>query len=130
MSGYDLRCIDGTDIDFSVELITGIDEKKQAALSRILNAVSYDDAAYGVDLFQELGALGDSGYAQSLGLRCSAAIMNDTRFASAQATKATQSTTQGVSSVSLSFLIETEDGETFSLSTLISNGTVRLLENA
>lgn len=116
---------DGTDIDFSRDaLVSGVDEYRQAALSRISNEVSYTNADYGIDLVQELG---QTGSADTIGIRASSAIMNDERFASATLTRSSTRRTGDVVEVSLSFDVEAEDGTEFSLDVLVANGEVVLV---
>lgn len=124
----DIPSIDGTDIDFSGEWVEGLAELKMAARDRILNAITFDDLAFGEDLFQSLGRLGDATYAQTLGLRCSNAIMNDQRFVSVDAKTPTQTPERGTFSVALAFDVEAEEGETFSLEVLIADGVVKFLD--
>lgn len=128
MSGIDLPLTSaGDDIDFGRDTVTGLPEYRDAALLRITNDVTYDDLDYGLDVTGELGKLTDIGYEQSLGLRCCAAIQNDTRFVSATVTNSTRTTVDETLYVSLSFEVEVVDGTTFSLSVLVANGEVRLV---
>jgi hypothetical protein len=117
--------LDGSDIDFSKDaLISGVDEYRQAALSRISNEVSYTDADYGLDLVQEIGTTGG---VDTIGIRASSAIMNDARFLSATLTKSTVTQTGDVSSVELSFDVVAQDGTELSLDVLVANGEVVLV---
>lgn len=116
---------DGSDIDFTRDvLITGVDEYRQAALSRISNEVTYTDGDYGIDLAQELGKTGGI---DTIGIRASSAIMNDERFASATLTRSSVRQTGDVAKVSLSFEVVVEDGTEFSLDVLVANGEVVLV---
>jgi hypothetical protein len=118
----------GNDIEFSRDTVSGLDEYRQAALLRITNDVTYTDNDYGIDIAGELGSLGGSNYAQLLGLRCSSAILNDNRFATARATRATQTAIGGNWQIALAFEVVVGDGTTFDLAVLVANGTVKLLE--
>jgi hypothetical protein len=119
---------DGTDIDFGRDLVSGAEEYRNAALLRITNAVTYDDLAYGLALVDELGKLADSNYAQTLGLRCCAAIQNDERFITATVDGTPTVARDGATvSISIKFIVEVGDGETFSLAALVANGEVRLV---
>lgn len=116
---------DGSDIDFARDaLVSGIEEYRQAALSRISNEVSYTNPAYGIDLAQELG---QTGGVDTIGIRASSAIMNDERFASATLTRSSTRKIGDVVDVSLSFDVEAEDGTAFSLDVLVANGEVVLV---
>ena len=116
---------DGLDIDFSRELITGLDEYRQAAFSRISNEVTYTNGDYGMDMALELGTTGREG---SLGIRASAAIMNDTRFTEAKLTNQTRTQDGDTVAISLSFDIVAQDGTELSLAVLVTNGEVVLIQ--
>jgi hypothetical protein len=117
---------DGTDIDFTRDaLITGIEEYRQAALSRVSNEVEYTDADYGIDLVQELGTTGDG--VNTIGIRASSAIMNDTRFVSATLTRSQVRQVGDVIDVALSFDVVAVDGTELSLSVLVASGEVVLV---
>ncbi len=118
----------GTGIDFGRGTVSGIEELRNAALGRITNAITYDDAAYGLDLTSEIGALAGPGYAQTLGLRCCVAIQNDSRFATATVLNAKQTGVGATLTVSLSFEVTVGDNDTFSLSVLVANGIVKLVQ--
>ena len=114
---------DGTDIDFSDRLVSGLEEYRQAALFRLQHDVTFTDLDYGLDLQNEIGQSGGA----SLGLRASAAIMNDTRFT---ATLLDQSRTVvgALETIALSFdIVVDETQETFSLDVLVANNEVRLV---
>lgn len=116
---------DGSDIDFTVDrLVSGLTEYRQAAVSRLANSVTYTDGDYGLDLAEELGQTGRS---STIGVRASAAIMNDERFVSATLTNQSVSRAGGIESVALSFLVVAEDGLEFSLDVLVANGEVELV---
>lgn len=116
---------DGSDIDFTRDaLISGLEEYRQAALSRVSNEVSYTNADYGIDLVQELGQVGS---AATIGIRASAAIMNDDRFTSATLTNQVVRNVGGLAEVSLAFDVVAEDGTEFSLGVLVANGEVALV---
>lgn len=116
---------DGTDIDFTRDaLVSGLDEYRQAALSRISNEVSYVNGDYGIDLVQELGQIGT---VSTIGIRASGAIMNDERFTSAALTNSSETRNGDVVEVSLSFDVVAEDGTEFSLDVLVANGEVVLV---
>jgi hypothetical protein len=117
---------DGTDIDFTRDvLITGIDEYRQAAFSRVSNEVEYTDADYGIDLVQELGTTG--GGVNTIGIRASSAIMNDTRFVSATLTRSQVRQVGDVVEVALSFDVVAVDGTELSLDVLVASGEVVLV---
>ncbi len=118
---------DGDDIDFSRDAVTGLKEYRDAALLRISNDVTHDDLDYGLDVTGELGKPTDTGYEQSLGLRCCAAIQNDARFVSASVTNSTRRVVDGTLQVTLSFEVEVANGVSFSLSVLVANGEVKLV---
>ena len=114
---------DGTDVDFSDRLVSGIDEYKQAALFRLQNDVTFIDLDYGLDLQNEIGQSGGA----SLGLRASAAIMNDTRF-TATLLSQSRTVTNAIETIALSFdIVVDETQETFSLEVLVANNEVRLV---
>jgi hypothetical protein len=116
--------LDGTDIDFTDRLVSGVDERRQAARSRLSNEVTYTNTDYGLDLVQELGQVGG---VDTIGIRASSAIMNDDRFVSAALTASSTAQTGDVASVSLSFDVVAEDGTEFSLDVLVANGEVALV---
>jgi len=116
--------LDGSDIDFTVDsVISGLPEYRQAALSRISNEVTYRNGDYGIDLVQELG---QTGGVDTIGIRASAAIMNDERFTSATLSNSSARQVDGVQEVSLSFDVVAEDGTEVSLDVLVANGEVVL----
>lgn len=115
---------DGADIDFARELISGVDEYRQAALSRVSNEVSYLDADYGIDLAQELG---QTRALDTIGIRASGAIMNDERFTSAALTSSRAVRNGDIVEYSLSFAVVADDTVTFSLDVLVANGEVVLV---
>jgi hypothetical protein len=118
----------GTDIDFGRDLVSGAEEYCNAALLHITNAMTYDDLAYGLALVDELGKLADNNYAQTLGLRCCAAIQNDERFITATVDGTPVTTNDGATvSISIKFVVEVGNGETFPLVILVANGEVRLV---
>ena len=119
---------DGSDIDFTRDyIITGLEEYRQAAFSRISNEVTYTDADYGIDLALELGKTEGI---DTIGIRASAAIMNDERFTSA-ALSTPPTVRRGVTGdlveIALSFDVVVEDGTEFSLDVLVANGEVVLV---
>jgi hypothetical protein len=115
--------LDGSDIDFSDALVSGERELRQAVLSRLSNAVTMTDNDYGIDLVHELGKTDG---ASTLGIRATAAIMNDTRF-EATLTQQTRTTVDDTESITLSFDIVADTGESFSLAVLVENGEVTLV---
>lgn len=116
---------DGSDIDFTRDtLVSGVDEYRQAVLSRLSNEVSYVNADYGLDLAGELGQIGAI---DTIGIRASSAIMNDDRFSSATLTQSSTRQVGDVAEVSLSFDVVAEDGTEFSLAVLVANGEVVLV---
>lgn len=116
---------DGLDIDFTREPIAGLEEHRQAALSRISNEVTYTDDDYGIDLAGELGTTGREG---SLGIRASAAIMNDTRFIEARLTNQKRTQDGDTVAISLSFDVVAQDGTELSLDVRVANGEVVLIQ--
>lgn len=116
---------DGQDIDFTLDrLVSGIDEYPQAALSRVSNEVSYTNDDYGLDLVLELGKTGAE---STIGIRASAAIMNDERFTSAALSNQTTTRDGDVVSVALSFDVVAQDGTELSLDVLVADGKVVLV---
>lgn len=117
---------DGADIDFTKDaVIGGLEERRQAAVSRISNEVSMVNADYGIDLVQELG---QTGGADTIGIRASSAIMNDERFTSAALSRpAVERRVEDVVETALSFDVVAEDGTEFSLDVLVANGEVTLV---
>lgn len=116
--------LDGTDIDFSDRLISGLSEHRQAALSRLSNEVTMTDSDYGIDLALELGKVGAI---DTIGIRASDAIMKDERFVSAELTNTTQRQNGDLVEVTLSFEVVSQEGVTFSLDVLVANGEVVLV---
>lgn len=115
---------DGTDIDFSSGLISGIEEYRQAAFSRISNDVTYTNLDYGLDLLLEIGKTGNE---SSIGIRASAAIQNDARFIEAKLIKQGRTVDGDVVSISLAFDVVAQDGTEFSLAVLVTSGEVVLI---
>jgi len=116
---------DGSDIDFGRDaLISGLEEYRQTALSRVSNEVSYVNADYGIDLASELGQVNA---VDTIGIRASSAIMNDDRFTSATLTNSTVTPVDGAVNYSLSFDVVAVDGQEFSLDVLVANGEVALV---
>lgn len=115
---------DGTDIDFSDRLVSGLEEYRQAAVSRLSNEVTMTDNDYGIDLAQELGK---TGALDTIGIRASDAIMKDDRFISATLTNSVPRRNGDLVEYALSFEVIAQDGVTFSLDTLVANGEVVLV---
>lgn len=116
---------DGSDIDFSRDaLISGVEEYRQAAFSRLANEATYTNSDYGIDLVQEIG---QTDATDTIGIRGSSAIMNDERFISATLTRSSVRQTGDVSAVALSFDAVADDGAEVSLDALIENGKVVLV---
>ena len=129
---YDLpMTADGSDVDFSRDaLVSGLDEYRQAVLLRLSHEFTFDrepngdPRIFGIDLVKELGNVGGEA---SLGIRASAAIMNDPRF-TAQLLRQDRKTTGSIVEISLEFeIIVDETQETFSLEVLVANVEVRLV---
>jgi predicted TIM-barrel fold metal-dependent hydrolase len=115
---------DGTDIDFSDKLVSGIDEYRQAAFLRISHEVTFSNNDFGIDLANELGKTSGQ---DTLGVRASAAIMNDQRL-TATLTNQTRTYVNGIESISLSFDVTVDETqETFSLEVLVANNEVSLV---
>ena len=127
MSVFDIgMTADGSDIDFSDALVTGLPEYRQAVFLRLSHDVTFTDADFGLDLAGEIGSTG----AATLGVRASAAIMNDPRFTATLTTPENQQRRQvgGIVEIRLAFdILVDETQETFSLDVLIANGTVQLV---
>lgn len=116
---------DGSDIDFARDsLVSGLEEYRQAALSRISNEVTYTNNDYGLDL---AGELGQTGGVDTIGIRASSAIMNDERFTSAALTQSTVRRSGDVAEVELAFDVVAQDGSEVSLDVLVANGEVVLV---
>jgi hypothetical protein len=116
---------DGNDVDFTRDaLVSGLDEYRQAAFLRISNDVTFTNLDYGLDLANELGSTNGT---STIGVRASAAIMNDERFVSAKLTTLRERREFDIVAIEMAFEVVAEDGTEVSLAVLVEAGKVRLI---
>ena len=115
----------GNDIDFTRDaLVSGLDEYRQAAFLRISNDVTFTNLDYGLDISNDLGSTNGT---STLGVRASAAIMNDERFVSAKMTTLRERREVDIVSIEMAFEVIAQDGTEVSLAVLVEAGKVTLL---